>query len=175
VHIRALSPSDAPAYRALLLRGYELAPDAFTTAANERVGEPIEWWHKRISDPSGLSQAFGAFHDAALIGGVAIEYSAKVKLRHKGHIIGMYVSEDHRRSGAGRALLQAVVDDAESRAELKVLTLTVTEGNSGALRLYESVGFEVFGVEKMAIFTGAEYKAKVHMQLLLRQQTDAEA
>jgi len=167
LHIRALTPSDAAEYRALMLEGYELATDAFTSTPAERSAEPLAWWQHRIHDPNNLGQAFGAFHGGALVGTVAIEYSAKPKTRHKALVIGMYVSAAQRGLGAGRALLQEAIDHASARAEVKVITLTVTHGNAAATRLYESAGFTTFGLEPMAIFTGAEFKAKLHMQLML--------
>lgn len=167
LHIRALTPSDAAEYRALMLEGYELATDAFTSTPAERSAEPLAWWQRRIHDPNNLGQAFGAFHGGALVGTVAIEYSAKPKTRHKALVIGMYVSAAQRGLGAGKALLQAAIDHASARAEVKVITLTVTHGNTAATRLYESAGFTTFGLEPMAIFTGAEYRAKLHMHLVL--------
>ena len=167
MHVRTLDPSDALAYRALMLHGYESAADAFTSTTAERAAEPLDWWHKRICDPKGLSRAFGAFVDGALVGSVAIEFSAKSKTRHKALVVGMYVAEAHRHLGAGRALLQAAIAHARSRVGVKALVLTVTEGNAGALRLYQSAGFRQFGLEPMAIFTGIEYKAKAHLVLLL--------
>jgi hypothetical protein len=48
-----------------------------------------------------------------------------------------------------------------------VLTLTLTEGNEPALRLYKSLGFSVWGVEPLAIRTKSGIKGKVHMSLAL--------
>ena len=67
--------------------------------------------------------------------------------------------------GLAQALLAAVVADARERPSISVLTLTCTQGNERAQRLYASAGFEVFGVEPRAIFNGHDYKAKVHMHL----------
>jgi len=52
---------------------------------------------------------------------------------------------------------------AAERPGLRVLTLTVTQGNAPAELLYRSVGFKEFGVEPMAIRGSAGYLAKVHM------------
>ena len=54
-----------------------------------------------------------------------------------------------------------------------LLTLTATEGNDSAINLYRAVGFEVFGVEPMAIRTPSGYKAKVHMWLPLSYEVTA--
>jgi ribosomal protein S18 acetylase RimI-like enzyme len=69
--------------------------------------------------------------------------------------------------GAGKALLQAAVAAAASRAGVRVATLTVTEGNAPAIALYEACGFKAFGTEPMAIATPGGFKSKVHMWLEL--------
>mgnify|MGYP000010474177 CR=1 FL=1 len=120
-----------------------------------------------IADPQGLSIALGAFDGDALVGTVTVEFSAKPKTRHKALIIGMFVHASARRSGAARALLQAALAAARARPGVLLVTLTVTEGNTPALALYESCGFHAFGVEPMAIATPAGYRGKVHMALQL--------
>jgi RimJ/RimL family protein N-acetyltransferase len=167
MEVKPLSPFDADAYRSLMLQGYAQAADAFTSTAQERAAEPLRWWQSRIQDASGLSQAFGVFDAGVLVGSVAIEYSAKAKTRHKGLVVGMYVAQAHQNRGAGRSLMQAAIAHACARHAVRLLTLTVTEGNVPAIRLYESLGFQTFGVEPLAIYTGAAYKAKVHMALRL--------
>jgi RimJ/RimL family protein N-acetyltransferase len=168
MHVRPLEPSDAEAYRRLMLEGYELAADAFTTTAQERAAEPPTWWIQRIGSAQGPGLAFGAFHAGQLVGSVAIEFSEKEKTRHKALVVGMYVRPQARRTGAGSALVQALLAHAKARSQVNTVTLTVTDGNTAAIALYESFGFVRFGLEPMAIFTGTEYKAKVHMGLGLR-------
>ena len=57
---------------------------------------------------------------------------------------------------------------AKRRPGIQVVTLTVTEGNAPAIRLYESFGFKAFGVEPMAIAMPGGFKSKVHMWLILQ-------
>lgn len=152
-----------------MLHAYAAAPDAFTSTAEERAGEPHAWWLSRVEDPKGLSQAFGAEVDAELVGTVTIEYSAKPKTRHKALLIGMFVRESGRGRGVGKALVQAALAAASARSGILVVTLTVTDGNEPAIKLYESAGFESFGIEPMAIATPSGFRAKRHMWLQLRQ------
>jgi hypothetical protein len=56
MHISLLSATDAHAYKKLMLEAYTLAADAFTSTAEERAAEPIEFWRKRIADPKGLGR-----------------------------------------------------------------------------------------------------------------------
>jgi len=163
-----LQPAHAVPYRALMLQAYEFAADAFTSTAEERAAEPEAFWVGRIADPRGLSAAFGAFEGGQLVGTVALELSAKPKTRHKALVIGMYVAPAARRTGAARALLAAAIEHARAVPHLLLLTLTVTEGNAPAVRLYRRAGFETFGVEPLAILTPSGFKAKVHMWLPLR-------
>ena len=152
-------------YRSLMLEAYEFAADAFTSTADERAAEPESFWATRIADPTGMSAAFGAFDDQELVGTVALEFSEKPKTRHKALVIGMYVAPVARGTGAGRALLAAAVEYAKARDGIRLITLTVTEGNEPAVNLYRAAGFQTFGVEPMAILTPSGFKAKIHMWL----------
>lgn len=167
MRITLLQASDASAYRRLMLQAYELAADAFTSTAEERAQEPLAFWVRRIADPTGLSAAFGAFDGNELVGTVALEFSAKPKTLHKALVIGMYVAPAARGSGAARGLLDAALDCARQRSGIQLLTLTVTEGNEPAARLYRQAGFQAFGVEPMAILTPGGFRGKVHMALVL--------
>lgn len=171
--IARLQPSDAAPYRNLMLEAYELAADAFTSTAEERKAEPESFWIKRIADPTRMTAAFGAFEGPSLVGTVALEYSAKPKTRHKALVLGMYVTPAARGRYAGRKLLEAAMEDAKAREGVLVLTLTATEGNEPAIQLYRAAGFEVFGIEPMAILTPSGYKAKVHMWVSLSQASTA--
>jgi ribosomal protein S18 acetylase RimI-like enzyme len=163
MHVQRLVATDAPRYRELMLHAYAAAPDAFTSTAEERAAEPDSWWLKRIADPDGQSVAFGAFHDDRLVGTVTVEFSVKPKTRHKAHLIGMFVHESCRGLGAGAMLVESALSAAKARPGVRLVTLTVTEGNSPAVGLYERHGFRPFGVEPMAIATPEGYKSKVHM------------
>ena len=166
--VEPLKPGDARQYRDLMLEGYAQAPDAFTSTAQERAAEPESWWAKRIADSSDLSVVFGAFVDQQLVGAVALEFSAKPKTKHKAHLIGMYVTPTARGTGAGTQLVQAAIGFARARAGTTVITLTVTEGNESAIRLYRGAGFFAFGTEPMAVRAPSGYIAKVHMWLQLK-------
>jgi GNAT superfamily N-acetyltransferase len=165
--VGALAERHVLEYRELMLEAYEHAADAFTTTVEERRAEPMSWWLRRIASPSGLSQAYGAWDNEALVGSVAVEFSAKPKTRHRALVLGMYVRPAYRGRGVGMALLQAAAQAAAERPGIRVLTLTLTEGNEPAMRLYLAAGFAVWGVEPLAIGTEAGYRGKVHMSRLL--------
>lgn len=150
-------------YKALMLEAYAHVPDAFTSTVEERAAEPDDWWCRRMADPSGRTVAFGAFVDRELVGTVALEFSTKPKTAHKALLIGMYVKPNARGKGAGRLLVQHALQEAQARGTVQLVTLTVTQGNAPAERLYRSLGFLPFGLEPMAIRGTRGYLSKVHM------------
>lgn len=161
--IGRLAPEHAAPYRDLMLHGYEHAPDAFTSTPAERAALPLDWWARRAADPAGGSVAFGAFAGDRLVGTVAVEFSSKPKTRHKAHLVGMYVLDAWRGLGLGGRLVRAAMAHVDAAPGIRVVTLTVTEGNGPAVALYESAGFRAFGVEPMAVLTASGYRGKVHM------------
>ncbi|WP_294772321.1 GNAT family N-acetyltransferase [uncultured Rhodoferax sp.] len=171
MHIAPLTAADALNYRTLMLHAYAAEPDAFTSTPEERAALPEAWWMQRLADPKGLSVALGAFHDGRLVGTATMEFSERSKTRHKAHLIGMFVDASCRGLGAGRQLVEAALAVARARAGVKLVTLTVTEGNEAAVTLYTRCGFRAFGTEPMAIATPTGYKAKVHMYLRLDEAT----
>lgn len=163
--IRRLTSDDAPAYRELRLRALREHPQAFTSDWEEASARPLEESRQRLASVS--VPFWGAFDEGgALAGMVGLECTSRAKERHKGMVVAMYVSREAAGRGLGRELLQALVLHARAIG-LTDLVLTVTEGNSSAIRLYREAGFVAFGTEPRAIVVQGQPHAKVHMHLNL--------
>ena len=162
MEIRRLGPDDAPAYRALRMRALWEFPEAFTSSWEEDEKQPMEVWEVRLGGEQLLF--WGAFEDGQLCGMLGLERERRAKNRHKGTVIGMYVSQEYFGTGMGRALIEALI--AEARAVgLEVLVLTVTEGNTVATNFYEAAGFRSFGIEPKAMKLEGRFHGKNHMYL----------
>ena len=85
------------------------------------------------------------------------------KIRHKATLFGMYVPPRFRGLGLGRQLVVAALECARSRAGIKIVQLTVSQGNASAETLYRRCGFVEFGVEPFAVAVASGYVSKVHM------------
>ena len=92
-----------------------------------------------------------------------LSFESPLKSRHKALLFGMYVAPAARGAGTGRRLVEAALALARARPGLRVVQLTVTQGNAAAQALYARCGFEVFGQEPMAVFVDGRFHAKVHM------------
>lgn len=147
-----------------MLGAYALSQDAFTSSVAERESLPLTWWEARLSDDALADEiVLGAFVDGRLVGVTGLSFETREKLRHKAILFGMYVDSGFRQQGIGRRLVDAALACARSRPDIKVVKLTVTQGNQAAQALYERCGFETFGLEPYAIALGSSYVAKVHM------------
>jgi ribosomal protein S18 acetylase RimI-like enzyme len=164
MQVRRLTPADAPAYRALRLRGLREHPQAFTSSFEEDEAQPLEVAQQRLA--ATKSSFWGAFDGHALCGIVGLDRETRAKNRHKATLVGMYVAPEAEGHGAGRALVNALL--AQARADgLCLVVLTVTEGNSRAMQLYERCGFRSFGVEPRAVCVDGRYFSKNHMAFWL--------
>lgn len=173
--IERLTPSAAPAYRALMLQAYAAHPEAFTSSVTERAALPLAWWEARLSTaPLAHELVLAAVDGEDLAGVVGLSFDTREKARHKVTLLGMYVANRYRQHGLGRKLLQAALAHARQREGVRVVQLTVSYGNRVAQALYEACGFVTFGVEPLAMAVADDYVSKVHMYCDLQLPTLAE-
>jgi ribosomal protein S18 acetylase RimI-like enzyme len=162
--IRRLTAADASEYRAVRLRSLKEHPEAFTSSFEEDELQPVDVARERLA--STVRKFWGAFDGGKLCGTIGLDPETRLKNRHKATVVGMYVVPEAAGRGAGRMLVDALVADARA-AGFELLVLTVTEGNSSAIKLYERCGFKSFGVEPRAIKVDGRGHAKNHMYLQL--------
>ncbi len=166
--IRRLTPADATAFHQLRLTGLQEAPVAFGASFEEEQALPLAEIETRLQLHADRG-AFGVFVDDALVGAAGLGRERHAKLAHKGMIWGVYVAPSARGTGAGRALLQGVIDFAITVPSLRQLNLVVYVGNAGAIKLYESLGFVRFGLEVDAIIVDGVAYDDLHMGLKLQR------
>jgi RimJ/RimL family protein N-acetyltransferase len=164
MQIRRLLPEDAPALRTLMLRGYRQHPDAFTSSYAERAAQPPDWWAWRlVPGERSAERIFGALDDGRLIGAAGWRREAREQAAHRAELFGMVVAPDARGRGVGRAIVEALLADMLATPGMLTVTLTVTDGNVAAERLYARCGFVRCGLEPMAVRVGEVFVAKATM------------
>lgn len=157
VALRRLLPADAALYREARLEALRIASEAFgSTFACENAEHP-EWFATRLANAA----VFGAFDGPDLLGIAGFFAMQGPKDAHKGVLWGMYVRPCARGCGVGRRLVEAVIDHA--RRHVEVLQLTVVAGNEPARRLYASLGFVEYGIEKNALKADGRYWDEILM------------
>ena len=137
---------DIEAYYDLLTKAITDEPQFFRVAAIDILGEVFP------TKNTFENFTLGAFaDDGELLGTVGFKRDLFVKLKHKGLIFRMYVSEKAKGQGLGRKLLSACTERATLGEGLRQIYLTVVATNQRAKNLYLSEGFEVFSTERNSI------------------------
>jgi ribosomal protein S18 acetylase RimI-like enzyme len=163
IHTRRLAPADAALFREIRLESLQSNPEAFASTFEAENILPLAWFSDRLGD----SNVFGAFHGSALVGVAGLFIGEGQKKAHKGLLWGMYVRPGSRGAGIGRRLVETVIDFATHRVEL--IQLAVIRDNENARRLYASLGFVEYGIEKHALKQGGRYYDEVLMAKDLKQ------
>ena len=166
IKIRRLTSADAAAYRDVRLAGLRDSPEAFGSTFDRENTQPLTWFCDRLSN----SAVFGASNSTALLGVAGLAIRQSEKERHKGLLWGMYVRPDARKAGVGRQLVEAVIEHA--RAHVEVIQLSVVSDNEPARRLYASLGFAEYGLEKESLKQNGHYYDEILMALYLRLDLD---
>jgi ribosomal protein S18 acetylase RimI-like enzyme len=169
IDLRRLGPEDASAYREIRLEALADSPHAFSSTLETEQGQPLDRFAKRLTDDFVL----GAFSGPNLVGVAGFYVQPRPKHRHKGMLWGMYVRPDHRAAGIGRKLVEAIIE--HDRQHVELLQLSVVADNMPARRLYASLGFVEYGIERNATKYQGQYHDDVLMALPLVVDSAVEA
>ena len=169
--IRILDAADAGAFQTLRLRGLRESPAAFGSTFEEEVGRSIEQVAERLTEIQSVPRraTFGAFDEnGSLLGVAACVQQGGIKLRHKASVFAMYVAPEARGRGVGRALVARLIEHARAWEGVDRLTLTVTDTQVAARRLYLAAGFQLFGSEPDGLRQDGNPTTMEYMTLSLR-------
>ena len=139
IRLDRISPENAQVFKTLRLRALQDSPKAFgSTYARESQLSDDEWRQRSLRWASDGSIGYIAYDGASPCGLVAC-YTEEGNSQ-SGHVISMWVDPASRRSGVGRALVEALMEWGRSRG-LYQLRLMVTSVNTVAIGFYERLGF----------------------------------
>jgi len=91
-----------------------------------------------------------------VVGMVGMHVNRNPRLRHSANI-GIIVHTDYQGKGIGTALLKKAIDLADNWLMLVRLELTVFVDNDRAVRLYQSLGFQIEGIKEYAAIRNGKY------------------
>jgi|HubBroStandDraft_1064217.scaffolds.fasta_scaffold339125_1 RimJ/RimL family protein N-acetyltransferase len=180
MEIRALSSADTEAFRAIRRESLENSPRAFAESLAEHDALSPQEFAKRLA--SSLSNdnfenfIVGAFRSsdnpadpAPLLAGVAgFVRNPRPKLRHKGLVWGVYLRPAFRGAGVASHILVEIIRRAKTLDGLEQINLNVATGTA-ARRLYESLGFQVYGHERNSLRVDGEFVDEDLMVLFLNR------
>lgn len=145
--IRRLTVDDVEAYRTIRLRALKDHPDVYTSSYAD-WDEPAAFFIERIEAAYTLG-AFISLNGAQTLAGtltLAIHERKNPKISHKAEIWSVYVAPEARERGIARKMMHYIMAIARDY-KYEALMLTVTEHNTKAQALYQSLGFFEYGRE----------------------------
>ncbi|HWP79383.1 MAG TPA: GNAT family N-acetyltransferase [Candidatus Acidoferrum sp.] len=143
-------------------------PGVFETT----LGNPswrMEQTEKFIAGLGDNDFQFVAEAQGKVIGMAGISVFSGARLRHCGGF-GIMVHRQWQNKGVGTALMKAILDMADNWLMLERVELGVFADNTGAIRLYERMGFVVEGKKRHAAIKNGEYADEIIMSRLLSEQ-----
>ena len=156
--IRRLEPGpDTEIFREIRLEALKTAAESFGSDYATESTRPLEWFAERLAG----CDVFGAFQGEELLGIAGFFIEPTIQRAHKGVLWGVFVRSKARSAGVARRLTETVLAHAEGKVEQ--INLCVERGNMHARRLYASLGFVEYGLEKNAIKIGDRYYDDVLM------------
>ncbi len=162
IMVLLLSGNNVKAYRELRLHGLQESPTAFGSSYERESVQDDEFFAQRIAATDD-QWTCGAFAGGRLVGVLSFVRDAGDKTRHRGALYGMYVHPDSRRQGIGRQLMVDMLKRTDALSGLRSVRLSVTDGNTAAEKLYQSLGFGRYGSEPEVLCVDDRYYGEHHL------------
>lgn len=171
--IRELTEFDAKEFWNLRLKALKESPEAFGASYEEEMNISLDKHILRFKSdfivPPEENFILGAFDDYDnIIGIVGFRRERREKLRHKSNVWGMYVMPELRKNGIGKLLLSELLNKSKLLEGLEQVNLSVVSSNLNAKKLYMSLGFETYGLEKNALKVGEQFFDEDCMVLFIK-------
>lgn len=156
INIRLLTLSDWYEWKQLRLHGATNHPNAFDYTFQELAAKPDDWYQEQITN----NIVFAAFsseeeqegannsNSTRMIGCIGFVQGSIMKQSHRGEIGSVYLRPECRGLGIGKLLFEHIINYIrEHRPNIIQLHLSVGKLNASAVKLYQSIGFEIYGTE----------------------------
>ena len=141
VEVRALHPDEWQRLRSIRLEALAVSPLSYTTTLEEAQAYPDTVWMDRAAGrASDVEQRTMVGIDGPKTVAMGVGLLRSHRRRRIVPIVSVFVSAPYRRLGVGRAVMRGLEAWASERGADRT-SLWVVEGNDGATRFYESLGY----------------------------------
>ncbi len=165
INISEIKGIEIEMYKAFLVKGLNQDEENFRLTPNDDLNAPFPTHDKEDSF------TLGAFENKQLAGVVSFmrDGGDREKLRHKGILFRMYISNEFRGHGIAKKLIEEVILRVKKIKDIEQINLTVISNNTTAKGLYEKFGFVTFASETNAIKWKNKYFTENQMVLKIAQ------
>ncbi|MCD8509175.1 MAG: GNAT family N-acetyltransferase [Bacillus sp. (in: Bacteria)] len=115
MEVKILTEEDINIYWLLRLEALQNNPEAFAATLEETLtGDDPKQNIKSFITGEGMA-TYGAFVDGRLAAVATVRRFPLEKMKHKGSLLGMYVSKTVRGQGIGKRLMEAIIEDSKKK------------------------------------------------------------
>ena len=165
--VRLLGDANVDAYVALRREMLADTPWSFLATPEDDVAcDPVGLRARIAQDQNDIAGAFDAT-TGALLAVAGFGRMQRQKVRHRVGVWGVYTTPAARGRGAARAVMTLAITTARGWDGVRWIGLSVSDEAPAALGLYESLGFELWGTEPVAMVVQGRDHAELHMALEL--------
>jgi RimJ/RimL family protein N-acetyltransferase len=157
IHYHKLTPADLKQYREVRLEALKNYPASFGSSYEEESASLKLGFEINIEMQVANKFMVGAFDGEKLIGICGFAQETRLKVKHRGLIIQMYVRQEYQGKKIGLKLLNATIEEAFRLPDVEQIVLGVITTNKGAEKLYQRAGFKEFGVHPNYLKVGDTY------------------
>ncbi len=143
---RKLKPSESTTYREIRLEALQTDPVSFGVTYEEALSVPKLDFERYIEEEYPGKFIIGAFVNEKLAGFCGFVQEDRIKTKHRGNIIQLFVKPEFRKQNIGKNLMIEIIKEAFKIPEIEQIGLSVVDGNNRAYKLYEELGFVQFGL-----------------------------
>jgi ribosomal protein S18 acetylase RimI-like enzyme len=165
VNLRFLAAEDAAIYTEIRREALEHDPEAFSSSTEEHERLTLAEITSRLTANSPNNFVAGVFANGRLLGTAGFYRETGPKVRHKGHIWGVYLAGELRGKGIGRRMMEAIIHRATTLEGLEQIMISVAASQAPAISLYRSLGFVPFGTEPNALKVNGRHIDEIYMTL----------
>lgn len=157
ITFRRLNRKDKANYRKIRAECLQKFPDNFGSTFKEESRLKELKFEVFLKEENADNFMFGAFDGESLSGICGFSRESRLKTKHRGEIVQMYVKPQYTGKNIGFDLLQKTIEAAFENAEAEQIILSVVADNKGANKLYEKLGFVEYGLLENYFKQGETY------------------
>ena len=110
--------------------------------ADYTIEKQSNFINRMIESPN--DKMFTVIVDGRIAGTGQVSFNSRIKTRHKAGI-GIALLKEYWGLGIGSAIFTEIIKTAQGREGVELLELEVASCNTSAIRLYDKLGFVVYG------------------------------
>lgn len=161
--VKLLNKNDYLDYKAIRLEMLWEHPTSFGSSYNDIALKNDNFFKNCITEEEVY--IFGTFINNDLIGVAGLEIPNYEKVKHKGHIFGVYVKTQYQGKLIASKLIELIINFAKDK--IMYLELSCETSNFSAYKLYKKFNFEVTAIDKYSIKYENEFYDDYIMRLYL--------